>query len=229
LSDASEVITVSGALRADLRRYAPDRKIHVIPNLVDTDYFTLPETPPEQKPFRFLTVASLKPVKGVDLLIQAFHRAFLEREDVVLEIAGEGPERCNLENLVRDLKISDHVCFSGLLTREQVRKCMWRSNVFVLASHVETFGVVLAEALATGLPVIATKCGGPEDFVDKETGFLVEPGNVSALAQALKQAWAERIRFNKCRLREYAGQKFSPAVVSRQICAIYRRVRCNQG
>lgn len=227
-SDAFEVIAVSKGLRSDLQRFIQDREIRVIPNMVNVDYFSLPETPIEEKPFRFLSVSMLTQRKGIDILIRAFHRAFSEREDIVLEVAGEGPERGDLEELTRDLKIADRVCFSGLLTREQVRETMWRSNVFVLASHIETFGVVLIEALATGLPVIATRCGGPEDFVDDEVGFLVEPGNVSALAQVLKQAWAERSRFNKYRLREYASQNFSSVAVSKEICDTYRRVRCNQ-
>ena len=227
LGDASRVITVSKSLRADIQRYAPNQDIMVIPNLVDADFFTIPEISPVRKTFRFLTVALLTKVKGVDLLIQAFHTAFSEHPDVELEIAGEGPERQNLEELARTLRISDRVHFSGLLSKEQVRESMWRSNAFVLASHTETFGLVLAEALATGLPVVATRCGGPEDFVNEEVGFLVQPGSVPELTQALKQLWAESTKFDRSKLREYARQKFSAPVVSQQICDIYRRVLCH--
>lgn len=223
--EASTVMAVSRWLSAGLQRYN-DREIRVVPNIVDTDFFTRPPTPRKAKPFRFLTVGLLTPVKGIDLLLRAFCQAFSDPSDVELEVAGDGPERPRLQELARSLKISDRVIFSGLCTREQVRESMWRSNAFVTASHVETFGIVLAEALATGLPIISSQCGGPEEIVTGNVGLLVEPGSVDTLAGALNEILLKAASYDPLLQRESAVQRYAgPAVVSR-LQDIYQSVLC---
>ncbi|HLZ41969.1 MAG TPA: glycosyltransferase [Candidatus Sulfotelmatobacter sp.] len=224
-AEASAVMAVSRWLSAGLQPCG-EREIRVIPNIVDTDFFTLPPTPRRAKPLRFLTVGLLTPVKGIDLLLRAFSEAFSDSADVELEVAGDGPERPRLQELARSLKISDRVIFSGLRTREQVRESMWRSNAFVTASHVETFGIVLAEALATGLPLISTKCGGPEEIVTGDVGVLVEPGSVNALAGALKEILLKAASYDPLLQRGSAVQRYAgPAVVSR-LQDVYQGVLC---
>ncbi len=97
--DASAVLAVSRSLARLLAPYAGEREIEVLPNMVDTDYFTLPPRPRVLDPFRFLTVAFLTPIKGIDILLRAFARAFKGNNRVVLEIGGDGPDRGALESL----------------------------------------------------------------------------------------------------------------------------------
>ena len=145
IRDAHTVIAVSSSLADLIAPYAGGKEIDVIPNTIDTGYFSLPVHPRITKPFRFLTVAMLTPKKNVDTLIQAFARSFRGQEDVQLEIGGDGTQRTSLEKLVTKERLDSQIHFLGMLTRHQVRQAMWRANCFVLPSQVETFGVVLIE------------------------------------------------------------------------------------
>jgi glycosyltransferase involved in cell wall biosynthesis len=182
---AAKLLAVSNSLARDLSEYALAKPMHIVPNIVNTKYFIPPYEKRNKVPFTFLAVAWLKQNKGFDVLLKAFALAFSRESNVILEIGGDGPERTKLKKLASSLGIEHKVRFLGLLSQEQVRNSMWRANSFLLTSYVETFGVVLTEALATGLPVIATKCGGPEDFVTSDMGYLVECGDVEALADKM--------------------------------------------
>jgi glycosyltransferase involved in cell wall biosynthesis len=191
LAGAAGLFAVSYALAREMAPYVADRPIEIVPNMVDTNFFSMPPTggrePPP--PFRLLTVAWLKPLKGIDVLLRAFAAAFARRPEVMLEIGGDGGERAALEALARELAIAEQVRFLGALSPAEVRDALHRAHHFVLPSLTESFGLVLAEAMATGLPVIATRCGGPEEVIEQGTGRLVPPGNVTALAEALREAY----------------------------------------
>ena len=182
---AARLLAVSNSLARELSEYALSKPMHIVPNVVNTNYFIPPDEKRNKVPFTFLAVAWLKQNKGFDVLLKAFALAFSCDPKAILEIGGDGPEKRKLQKLASSLGIEHKVRFLGLLSQEQVRDSMWRANAFVLTSYVETFGVVLIEALATGLPVIATRCGGPEDFVTSDMGYLVECGNVEALADKM--------------------------------------------
>ena len=227
---ASATIAVSGALARALSSYLPKggSDIEIIPNMVDVSYFSLSPVRASDGPFRFLTVAFLKKNKGIDTLLRAFTQAFRERDDVGLEIGGDGPERRALERLVQELGIHDRVKFLGYLHREEVKTAMWRAHAFVLPSYVETFGVVLIEAMATGLPVIATYSGGPEEIVTPQTGILVKPGNVSALARALWHVKENREAFPAETIRTNVVQKYSKTAVVTRLLALYQNILTHQ-
>ena len=104
--------------------------------------------------FVFLNVANLIPIKGQEEMIRAFGTAFKNDNGVVLKIAGDGYLRQHLESVVSELGLTN-VEFLGFLRRERVVDEMRKSNVLLLPSYYETFGVVLIEALALGKPVIA--------------------------------------------------------------------------
>lgn len=226
--NASLVIGVSSKLLENISQYYTHKNSEVVPNVVDTDYFTLPPTRRKKCPFEFLSVALLTPIKGMEILIKAFYEAFREVDDVVLKIGGDGPSRPLLEKLVEELKMKERVKFLGMLDRYQVRENMWKANVFVLPSYYETFGVVLIEAMSTGLPVIATKCGGPEDFVNPMVGSLVEKGNVLELAEEMIK-WYRRIKNSidwnyEKDIREYAVSNFSYEAVAKRLVYLYNLI-----
>lgn len=186
IDDASAVMAVGQQLGAHLADQYGRSDVRVVPNYIDTDFFRPGSRQKESGPFRILSIGALTPKKGMEVLLRAFAEAFPSDDSVVLEIGGDGPDRLRLERQVSELSLAERVVFLGNLSREEVRGAMWRADAFALASFVETFGVVLIEALATGLPVVATRSGGPEDIVTPEIGILVERDDIPALARALE-------------------------------------------
>jgi len=140
---------------------------------------------PRKNGFRFLTVGSLGEKKGHKDLINAFAATFPDRSDVKLEIVGGGPLRGELLALSERTGVGDRVTLSGELVRLDVVSRMQACDAFVLSSHHETFGVVLAEAMACGKPCVATVCGGPEHIINDRNGILVPSGNQASLATAM--------------------------------------------
>lgn len=223
---ASAVLTVSAGLGKQISRYLATGEPIVVPNVVDTTFFTLPPATREAEPFRFLTVAFLTPKKGIDVLLRAFAAGFGEGADVVLEIGGGGAQQPELEALAAQLGVADRVRFLGQLSREEVRAAMWRAHTFVLPSHSETFGVVLIEAMATGLPVIATRSGGPEDFVEEAVGSLVQPGDAEALKSELQSVHAGRdgLAHRAERIRQVAVERFGERALVERLRVVYTAV-----
>lgn len=97
-------------------------------------------------------------------------------------------------------------------------------DCFVLPSRYETFGVVYIEAMASGKPVIATACGGPDDFVTQENGLLVPVGEVSALARAMQQMMTSRHQYDSDKIRESVQSRFSSQAIAGQLEQIYSAV-----
>ena len=115
--------------------------------------------------------------------------------------------------------------FLGLLTQGGVSEAMSKANCFVLASHHETFGAVIIEAMATGLPVIATASGGPEDIVSRETGYVVPVNNVAALGASMERVYYERANWETLgpSIRSYAKHRFSQKAVGESMLEFYHK------
>ncbi len=171
--------------------------------------------------FRFVSVAHLNENKGMDLLINAFAQSFSGHSDAKLEIGGDGVERKRLESLAHELGVGRQVHFHGSLKRDDVIALMSRCDAFVLASHYETFGVVVVEALALGKPVIATRSGGPDGIVRDEDGLLVPPGNPDALANALRHMRTHYDRFDSKSIREGCIERYGEAAIAQRLTSAY--------
>lgn len=195
----------------------------VLPNLID-DLFLAAPLPRRHGPFGFLHISNLTPNKRVADLIHAFHRAFGPDSPVSLTIGGDGPDRAALQALVAELGLGQRVHFLGRLSRTGVRDAMARADCFVLPSAFETFGVVLIEALAMGRPVIATRCGGPQDIVGEGDGLLVPPMDADALTSALSQMAERRAAYDPAMLRQHCANRFSAAAVGRRWVEVYQDV-----
>ena len=188
----------------------------VIPNIVDTDYFT-PSTEKSEK-FTFLNVAHLNPNKNHQLLIKAFAELAKEK-DAHLVIAGVGEERKKLEELIASFGLEKKVSFYGRATRKEVRMLMQQANCFVLSSKIETFGVVLIEAMACGIPVVSTKCGGPNKLVEEDTGILCSL-TVSSMSESMLDVM--RKDMDGQLIRKKAVERYSKNSVSDKIIDNYR-------
>ena len=128
------------------------------------------------------------------------------------------------EQLTGELKLCDKVTFHGLKPKPAVAEFMRRADLFVLPSLFETFSAPAAEALATGTPVLATRCGGPEEFVVDDVGVLVSPGDADALRGGLDYMLDRLQRYSRRGLSQYARERFSLEVVGAKLHAVYQAV-----
>jgi glycosyltransferase involved in cell wall biosynthesis len=166
-------IAVSSEFK-DLLEKRIKRHFVFIPNIVDTNFFTQ-KPRKNKKEFYFINIASLEKNKNQAMLIEAFHKAFGELQNVKLIIVGEGSEYNMLRRLIQSLELENQISLYGKASRSEVKQLLHTSDAFVLSSEYETFGVVLIEAMSCGLPVLATKSGGPESIITEDKlGVLVE-------------------------------------------------------
>jgi len=134
-----------------------------------------------------LFVGNLVKVKGVNFLLEAFPDILSREPDVLAVVIGEGEEKSGLETLAKDLGIEEFVRFEKFKSHLEVASWISASDVFVLPSLKEGFGLVALEALSSGVPVVASRTGGLPEFVkDGENGFLVEPGDPSKIAEKVE-------------------------------------------
>jgi len=225
---ATLVCPVSKALREDIEAYGVRAQFHVVPNVVDTELFSLGESSNyargHQEKKQILFVAGLDPKKGVSYLLRALGQLSERRDDFELDIVGEGPYRGEYEELARKQNVADIIHFHGQVTKRTVADFMRKCSFFVLPSLFETFGVVLIEAMACGKPVIATGIGGPNEIVTDEVGKLVPAGNSQALVEAIDCMLDHYQDYSPERIAQYARERFGYETVGRMLSEVYDEV-----
>jgi glycosyltransferase involved in cell wall biosynthesis len=155
----------------------------------------------------FVFIGRLVDWKGVDLLLLAF-QAVIAQTQASLEIIGDGDLRKKLETLAVHLGLSDQVTFVGWLTHQECATRLENADALVLPSLLECGGAVVLEAMAMGLPVIATKWGGPVDYLDATCGILVEPTSREEFISDLTHAMLKLAQFPElCLQMGRAGQE----------------------
>lgn len=205
---------------------------------------TSPAITKTSQPIRFIFIGRLVDWKAVDLLIEAFNHVAAELP-VVLEIIGDGVERSRLEAQAQKLGLwtkrvaeatpevkpgSNQVEFLGWLSQAECARHLQQADVMVLPSLWECGGAVVLEAMAVGLPVIATNWGGPADYLNESCGVLVDPvsrsGLIEGLANAMQQlAVAPDLRLAMGKAgRERVVQQFNWDVKAEQMLSIYQHV-----
>ncbi|HET6314409.1 MAG TPA: glycosyltransferase, partial [Chloroflexia bacterium] len=128
------------------------------------------------------------------------------------------------EALARRLGVNGVCHFHGALPHEQVAAMMPSYDVLVLSSLAETFGVVAVEALASGVPVVATRCGGPEEVLTPDLGVLVEKADPEALADGILDVMRRPHDFPPEHLRRVVEERFGEARVTGRLVSLYRQV-----
>lgn len=179
-----KLIAVSSTLANSIKGFGIETVI-VIPNIIPMNYFVSNKETISNKKKQFISVGNLLPNKRFDLVILAFKRLCNLKDDVFLIIVGDGPLLNDLTKLILKEKLENKVFLQGFVKNSELPALYRKSIGFVLPSEYETFGVVFAEALASGIPVIATDCGGPADIVNTTNGLIIEKNSEEALFKAM--------------------------------------------
>jgi len=180
---------------------------------------------PLRSPITFLWVGHLVAVKRVDRLLKAFATVLLEQPNLHLRLLGGGELEVSLKQQAIGLAIADKVTFLPHLDRAGVRSEMARADCLVISSETETFGVVGIEALAMGLPVLSTDCGGPADYVlGHDVGELVE-NSTKGLTNGIRKMIGRLKEFDRASIRRYAVENYDFEIVARRLCELYEALR----
>ena len=217
LAAANRLLSVSNSLADDLERILgiPRESFTLMPNMIDVAKFPLTEPRDTGEEFHWGYMANMVADKGHDTLLHAFSTLSTGK----LSLAGDGPHRARLELLCSKLEITDRVTFVGALPRGEVASFFQDIDGFVHPSRYETFGIVLVEALASGRPVVATRCGGPNDIVREQDGLLVEVDNPDDLAAAMQEVVSGE--WDGVEMHAGIVERYSKAAIRDQLLAIY--------
>ena len=181
--NAADVVANSNGLRALAIHFEPNTPILVIPNGIDLQRFKPGKR--EWLPPRLLFVGRIVYQKGLDLLFSALGE--LRHLPWELWLAGDGAQREHLTNLAKRLEIAERGHFLGWQSKEGLTHLYRQANLFIFPSRHEGMPNAVLEAMASGLPVVASRIAGNEELViPGETGLLVEPGDVTSLRNALR-------------------------------------------
>lgn len=224
IEGCSKFICVGNALKQSIIEYTGTQKdIYVIPNMVDKR-FVPNDGASIGCDFFYVTIGNLIHRKRFDLTIKAFAMCFKGQEHIKLKIIGDGELAESLKSMVDDLGISSQVLFMGRLSRTDVVIELQKSDVFVLPSDFETFGVVYIEAMACGLPVIGTKNGGADDIITSSDGYLVNVDSVDELKEAMLKCCQIYQSFDKKQIADNCKKRFGEEKVISDIKAVYDNV-----
>ena len=195
----------------------------VIPNLVDTANFKL-----ERKKINGLHLVSIcafRKGKRIEDLLSALKIIVDEKrsEDISLLIIGNGYLKEYYENKCHELKLDKYVHFVGRKTKKEIAEILNKSNIFVIPSAKETFCIPGIEALASGIPVVSTKCFGPEEYIDDDSGVLVSVGDITGLAKAIMDVYENIDKYDVAYLRKKA-EKYNSLHVTDTALKIYKEV-----
>ncbi|MAD12465.1 MAG: glycosyltransferase [Flavobacteriales bacterium] len=209
-------IAVSQSLSNAIKCYFKELDFQIIPNIVDTDFFNL-IVKKQKDDFQFINIAHLNKNKNQLHLIKSFTKVFKGNQFYKLLIVGQGPEKNNLQNWIDSNTMNSQIRLYGSASREEVRDLLHQSDCFVLSSKIETFGVVLIEAMSCGLPVLSTKCGGPESIVtNDDIGVLCSQEELSDIMKEISTK-----TFSGDTIRKYVIDRFSKFSLTQQLKTIY--------
>lgn len=219
---ASLCSAVSQALADRIMSMGLSDVVSILPNFLPDSFGACRSNVPTQHDgFSFFSVGGPSFAKGTDVLLNALSHV---DSKVTLHIAGDGPELPVFQRMSADLGLTGRVRWLGSVPRDQMPAHYLACDAFVLPSRSETFGVAFIEALAFGKPIIATRCGGPEDIVHERNGLLVTLNSVDDLALAMQQMVAHAGSYTPQALRSDFLTRYSASAALARIEPWYQAV-----
>lgn len=217
-SNAEEIVSISSDTAKRARRYYNLSDIDIIPYGFDPPNISAWPTPNElnfnPESYHLISIGRLIPRKGYGVLLEAIER--LDDPEIQLHLIGDGPLREDLENRAKELSIEDSVTFEGLVRGDRKFHLLRASDAYVLSSLHEGLGIVVQEAMFSGLPIVATNNGGQTDLLENgDNAYLVPPENPRKLAKAIEKLRkdpesADRMaKNNRQKIKNYSVDKMA--------------------
>jgi glycosyltransferase involved in cell wall biosynthesis len=233
--NANQFTCVSEALRDRIVYYLDQKslgeEIKILPNALDPIFEEVDIIKSNKarslNDFVFINIGNLVEVKDQELLIRSFHKAYKNILNVKLNIIGHGLLEKKLTSLIKELGLESQVFLKGYLSKNEIIKELLASNVFVLSSKFETFGIVVVEAFACGLPVLTTPCEGPKMLISDINGLMVEYHTIEALSEGLLYMSKNISRYNSTLIKKECLDKFGQTGFKKNINNIYEKILNN--
>jgi glycosyltransferase involved in cell wall biosynthesis len=221
---AKAVLPVSEFLKEHMLKNGLKGNYTVIPNIIELP--SIKAISRNDSKIKILTVADLvDEIKNVSGTLRALNEIIPSNPDIEFHIIGEGKDRQKLETLASEMNLlNKNVFFHGIKSNEEVYEMLSAIDFLIMNSNFETFSLICAESISCGKPVVATRCGGPQEFVTEKTGILVEPGNHHELVSAIQKMVKEYRNYSAEDLRKEVEIKFSFDVVARKLVGIYKSI-----
>ncbi|HNB80619.1 MAG TPA: glycosyltransferase [Chitinophagaceae bacterium] len=218
---ATELTTVSNSLGQDMQQWVYPRSFRVIPNVVDTRLFRYqPVT--ANRPFRFLHISNMIPLKNVEGILQAILQLTAQRTGFEMHFIGNTDSL--FETRAREMGLGDQVIFHGLKSYEEVAKEISHCHAMILFSDTESQSCVVLEALCSGRPAIITRVGGVKELIHERNGLVVEARDEKALSAAMANMMDHYEQFSQKEIAGEAARKYSYEAVAAQFNELYQSV-----
>jgi glycosyltransferase involved in cell wall biosynthesis len=224
---SSALILVSATLKFAMEELGIHHpKTFVIPNVVDLDNFSSRADILHEKRKSIIHVSCFEEKsKNIAQFLRTLHSLSLTRQDFICILVGEGPDHTKLQEYADELGIKDtFVNFTGLKTGPELAELMHNADFLVLSSRYETFATVVVEALAYGIPVVATRVGIVPEVINESNGRIVPPGDEQAMTLAIDRMLDECREYDRERIKASVEQKFTKEVIGKQIVDIYKGI-----
>lgn len=212
VNNSDAFFSVSSELRNNIyKRTNTNTDIEILPNMV-ADIFEYSIL--ENENFVYTFIGTLNNNKRILQLLRCFDRFYQNRKNIVLNIVGDGSLRKDIELYIQNsINLQKCTRMFGVLSRENTAELLKKTNVFVLTSAYETFGVVYIEAMAIGRPVIATKNGGANDLVNDSNGILIDVDNDEQLFEAMDRIYNNFSNYDLKKISNDCRKVYSQKVV----------------
>lgn len=220
---ADAVISVSKTL-AERMKYHFNRDSFVVYNPIGKDFYINKSINRTDHPFTFISVGSLFKLKGFDLLVPAFLQSNLPKSNWRMFLIGSGEEYDNLQKQIAEAQLQDNIILLGRKTKQEISELLNSSHVFILPSRLENFSVAVLEALACGLPVISSICGGIKECIDSTNGLLFPVDDVDALSECIRTTYNNYSIYDREQISNNCMNRFSSIVIANNLTDIFNTV-----
>ncbi len=221
LEQASALTVVSKHLGRSIQIYFPGIKYSIIPNVVDTNIFYPLHIQPAETA-RLIHISNMNYQKNTEAILEALYQI---KNTTSFTMHLYGPINAHLQELISKYNLQSYVFVMGEVSQTEIAKAVQQSNALILYSRFETFGCVLIEANACGVPVIVSNLKVFHEIIEEDVnGFFVEGENPAALAEKLKEFILQKYTFDKAAIAASAAEKYNFKRVGQQFLDLYKKI-----